>query len=275
MDFSVKSVVEQRYSVRTFDNRPVEKEVKDKILSYAAKLENPLGPHMNVKFIEKEASPDGEKLGTYGVIKGAGLFLGTTIANEEGALEALGYEFEQLVLYITSLGLGTCWLGGTFNKGAFAEAMQVKEQELFPIISPVGYPAGKRIYEKLFRKTLKADSRLPWEKIFFADGFHRPLSKEDAGEYEFPLEMLRQAPSAANKQPWRVVFDGKAFHFYEKHSISEAGPVDMQRIDVGIAICHFHLAAMEKNLCGRFEKAEPAELAVPADTTYVASWIME
>lgn len=278
MGFSVKDAVEQRYSVRTFDERPVEAEVKEKLLAYAAELKNPLGPSVNFKFIEKETSSKGEKLGTYGVIKGAKLYLGSTIANEEGAMEALGYDFEQLVLYATSLGLGTCWLGGTFNRGAFAEAMEIKENEIFPIISPIGYPAAKqRVTEKLFRRTLKADARLDWDSIFFKNDFDTPLTKEEAREYAYPLEMVRLAPSAVNKQPWRVVYDGKAFHFFEKHTLggSETSVVDMQRIDVGIAICHFHLAAVEKNLAGRFEKVKPSDLVVPANTSYVASWVME
>lgn len=274
--FLVEEAVNKRYSVRTFDKRAVEQKVREQLLKYAAKLKNPLGPQINVKFIETSASSDGEKLGTYGVIKGANLYLGVTVPDEEGALEALGYDFEQLVLYATSLGLGTCWLGGTYNKSEFAKAMQVKDNEIFTIISPVGYPAArKRIAETLFRGGLGADKRLPWEKLFFANDFETPLSKDAAGEYAFSLEMLRLAPSAVNKQPWRVVFDGKAFHFFEKSSLdAEAGAVDIQRIDIGIAICHFHLAAMERGLCGRFEKAVPVDVAILDNTTYVISWIL-
>lgn len=97
----------------------------------------------------------------------------------------------------------------------------------------------------------------------------------EAGDYQFPLEMLRLAPSAVNKQPWRVVNVGKEFHFFEKHSLGgENGSIDMQRIDVGIGICHFHLAAMERNLAGHFERTAP-EFQIPADMTYVVSWIAE
>lgn len=276
INFSVNETVNQRYSVRTYDPRPVEDTVKEQILSYASTLNNPLGPKANFQFIEKETSSNGEKLGTYGVIKGANLYMGVTIPNKEGALEALGYDFEQLVLYMTSLGLGTCWLGGTFNKGAFAEAMNVKEGDLFPIISPVGYPATKmRISESLFRRTLGADNRKSWETLFFNKDFNTPLSRDEAGDYQFLLEMVRLAPSAVNKQPWRVIFDGNAFHFFEKHTLggNEVAGVDIQRIDVGIALCHFHLAAMEKNLMGEFKKVELPDLKVPSDATYVTSFL--
>lgn len=276
--FSVSEAVNKRYSVRTYDSRPVKEDVKEKILEYANSLQNPLGPKIRFQFIEKETSPNGEKLGTYGVIKGAKLYLGATMPDVEFASEAMGYDYEHLVLYLTSLGLGTCWLGGTFNRSAFAEAMDIRENEIFPILSPVGYPATKKsVTEKVFRRFLKADNRKPWEEIFFADDFSKSLTKEMAGEYEFPLEMLRLAPSATNAQPWRVVFSDNAFHFIEQRTREsrEVSNVDMHRIDVGIGICHFHLAAMEKNLAGHFERKMPQSLTLPPFATYITSWVKE
>ena len=276
LEFSVEEVVKNRYSVRTYDKRPVEKEVKEKLLVYANELQNPLGPKIKIQFIEKELAPNGEKLGTYGVIKGAKSYLGVTVPQEEYAPEAVGYEFEQLVLYATSLGLGTCWLGGTFNRSAFVSAMDIAEGDIFPILSPLGYPAQKRsITEQMMRRSIKADRRLEWNELFFEGNFAKPLSAEAAGEYRFPLEMIRLAPSAANKQPWRVVVSGNAVHFFEKHTMRvEAGSVDMQRIDVGITVCHFHLALLEQKKTGHFERMVP-EFEIPKDTTYIVSWIMD
>lgn len=273
--FPVNETIQKRYSVRTYTTASVEDALKEKIMNYAAELQNPFGPKVQFRFIEKKTAENGEKLGTYGTIHGADLFIGSAIANDPCAAEAIGYEFEQLILYITSLGLGTCWLGGTFNRSAFAAAMELEDGMIFPAISPVGYPAEKkRIPEKLMRRTVKADERLPGTKLFFKTDFKTPLSKTEAGAYRYPLQMLRLAPSAVNKQPWRVVYDGKAFHFFEKHTLKEAGPMDMQRIDLGIALCHFHLAAQEWNLKGTFEKQE-LTFKIPKDMTYITSWIIE
>lgn len=266
-DFSVEEAVGRRYSVRSYDSRAVDEDTRIKLLSYAQSLQNPLGPPIRVQFIEKTTAANGEKLGTYGFIRGATLYLGVTVPRHPHAMEAVGYDFEQLVLYATSLGLGTCWLGGTFRRSAFARAMEIREEELFPILSPLGYPKTRpRSMEQLFRRALKADDRLPWEKLFFHRSFDTPLSREDAGAYAFPLDMLRRAPSAVNGQPWRVVADGSAFHFYQK-----AGG-DMQRIDMGIALCHFHLAAQERALPGRLERCAP-NISAPTDMSYLISWI--
>ena len=276
LDFSVEDIIRKRYSVRTFDKRQVEKEVKEGLLAYADSLQNPLGPKINIQFIEKEVAPNGEKLGTYGIIKGAKLYMGATVPKDEYALEALGYDFEQLVLYATSLGLGTCWLGGTFNRSAFVSAMEIRPGDIFPILSPLGYPAEKKsITEHMMRRSIKADRRLEWKELFFKDNFEKSLSAEEAGDYRFPLEMVRLAPSAVNKQPWRVVVADNEVHFFEKHSLSvEGGSVDMQRIDVGIAICHFHLALLEQKKMGHFERKTP-NFEIPKDMDYIVSWILE
>ena len=272
-DFSVEEAVAKRCSVRTYDPRPVEPETRQKLLDFAGTLRNPFGPGIRLQLIEKTPETRGEKLGTYGILKGAGLYLAVTAMQEEYAAEALGYEFEQVVLYAASLGLGTCWLGGTFNRSAFASKIELREKEVFPILSPLGYPAQKKCFsEEVFRRTLKADGRKPWEELFFQNGFEDPLTKEAAGEYQFPLEMLRQAPSAVNRQPWRVVAVKDGFHFFRKTSLGGGGSaMDMQRIDMGIGICHFHLAAQERNLTGRFEKNRPA-IRLPQDMAYVVSW---
>ncbi len=273
-DFSVEDVVKKRYSVRTFDKKPVEKELKEKLLAYADNLQNPLGPKIKIQYIDKELAPNGEKLGTYGIIKDANLYMGVTVPNEEYALEALGYEFEHLVLYATSLGLGTCWLGGTFNRSAFSSAMKIDANDIFPILSPLGYPAEKKsITEQIMRRTVKASGRFEWNKLFFKDNFEKTLSVEEAGDYVFPLEMLRLAPSAVNKQPWRVVMTDKEIHFFEERSV-ESGHIDMHRIDVGIAVCHFHLASLESGKAGHFERKVP-DFPVPTGMTYIASWIMD
>ena len=274
LNFNLKEAVADRYSMRTFSSKEVGDEVREKILKYAEGITNPFGPKIRIKFIEKETGAEGEKLGTYGIIKNAKLFIGVAVKNTDGAQEALGYEFEQLVLYMTSLGLGTCWIGGTFDRGSFAEAMKPEADEIFTIICPVGYGTGKkRFFEKIMRANLKADARLGWNKIFFKNDFNTPLKNTDCPDYEEALELVRLAPSAVNKQPWRIVFDGKAFHFYENHSMPASEVIDIQRVDMGIALCHFHLAAKEKNLSGHFEKTEPS-LKAPAGTDYVTSWVI-
>ncbi|MFA9464899.1 MAG: nitroreductase family protein [Velocimicrobium sp.] len=274
LEFPVEKIVKLRYSVRTYDTKPLEVDIMNKINAYMEALSNPFSIPVSFRLIETQGQMDGEKLGTYGVIKGANYYIGATVEKGELALEALGYSFEKLILYITFLGLGTCWLGGTFQRGKFASAMDVKENELFPAISPLGYPLGKkRLSESVARKLVKADKRLDWNKLFFRNDFSHPCTEVEAGEFAYPLKMLQLAPSAANKQPWRIVLDNGQYHFYKVKGNSDRLALDIQKVDIGIAACHFHLAALEKGLSGEFKKLAIPKIEMPEHVEYIFSFV--
>ena len=275
-DFPVEQTVKARYSVRTYQERPLSAEAKEQINACIASLSNPFSVEVRFRLLETETAAHSEKLGTYGMIKGAKDFIGAAVPGGAFALEALGYDFEKLILYAAHLGLGTCWLGGTFNRSKFAAAMHVTENELFPAVSPVGYPAPqKRLAESLARRMVKADQRKDWGTLFFKNNFTVPLEKGDAGEYLFPLEMLRLAPSASNKQPWRILLSENAIHFYEAKTpgYSDRAAFDIQRVDMGIAACHFHLAALEKGMPGTYKKLPEPKTEVPEHMHYLFSWV--
>jgi len=275
VDFPVEKTVMARSSVRTYENRGLSTNEKDQLNAYIDNLTNPFSIDVTFRLLEKAASADGEKLGTYGVIKGAENYIGASAADKELALEALGYSFENLILYATSLGLGTCWLGGTFNRSGFAAAMNLKVGDLFPCISPVGYPTGKkRALESVMRWVAKSGQRKEWKELFYKQEFTQPLTKLEAGDFAFPLEMVRLAPSAVNKQPWRIVQNKDTYHFYLAKTIkNDIEKIDLQRVDIGIAACHFHLAALEKGLPGKFQKLIDPEIQSPDQMQYIFSWI--
>ena len=277
LDFPIEEAVKARISVRTYEDQPLSSEAKEQINAYIGTLSNPFSVDVSFRLLESKAAVNGEKLGTYGVIKGAKDFIGATVPEGELALEALGYSFEKLILYTASLGLGTCWLGGTFKRSEFAKAMDVKDNELFPAISPIGYPFGKkRLVESLSRRIIKADLRKDWEALFFKNDFSQPLTQAEAGEFAFPLEMLRLAPSAANKQPWRIIKTDNAYHFYKTKALENSrASFDIQKVDIGIAACHFHLAALERNLPGKFEKLSAPDIRTPENQQYIFSWVIK
>ena len=84
------------------------------------------------------------------------------------------------------------------------------------------------------------------------------------------LEAVRLAPSAANKQPWRVVVEGNRAHFFEKRSIGESPLGDVQKVDMGIALAHFDLVAAERGLQTQFTQADPG-ISAPDDVEYIAT----
>ena len=87
--------------------------------------------------------------------------------------------------------------------------------------------------------------------------------------------MVRLAPSASNKQPWRILLKDGAFHFYEykEPGYSDRFPYDIQRVDMGIAAAHFDFSVKEKGIKGVFNTSSEPELELPAHMEYVFSWI--
>lgn len=178
-------------------------------------LTNTFNVDINVQYISKENGADDVKLGTYGTIKGAKDFLAITVKDEPFAMEAVGYQFENLILYATSMGLGTVWLAATFSRKDFENAMSISKDDLFPCITPIGYPSGKTsIREKITRASLGSKSRKAWNKLFYLENFEKNLSESDAEDYKNALEMFRLAPSSTNAQPWAVVKEENKFHFF-------------------------------------------------------------
>jgi len=280
----VVDIIRQRFSCRTYLERPISAEKRQELKAFIDNLQNgPFGsrPRFHLVAADKEDSRALKGLGTYGFIHGATGFIIGTLDEGEKNLEDYGYQMEEIILLATRLDLGTCWLGGSFTRSSFARKINVSDDKLIPAVTSIGEIADvEDARNGSLRRRINADQRLPWERLFFNQKFGTPLSQEESGEYAIPLEMLRIGPSASNKQPWRVIKDGNIWHFYlqrtkgyrEGNLTRFLGIADMQRLDMGIAMCHFELTARELGLSGRWFNAVLG-IAKPDDLTeYIVSW---
>lgn len=264
---SIVDQVKNRKAVRSYTSEPLSPEILDKLNTYIKKLSPPFDAELRVELVGTHMGDEPLKLGTYGVISGANYYLALITKKGEMAEMAGGYLFEQVLLYCTELGLGTCWLGATFKSKDFLRHIRLNENEELTMISPIGYKREKKtILESIMRATVRSDNRKPFESLFFKDSFDTSLSPENAGEYKLPLEMVRLAPSASNKQPWRILQEGKSYHFFHC-------PNYFSMNDIGIALCHFELTCKEFGLEGNFCSLD----SVPSTKTakYVISWLSE
>ena len=285
---SVIDLVKIRKSIRSYGSDKLKSEDKKEIIDFIKKDHKTVfGGKLRFEFIDASDLDPGDlkNLGTYGIITGAKYFIAGTIEknNEKRyCLVDFGYVFEKIILFITDLGLGTCWLGGTFNKKGFSEKILLKKDEVMPGISPVGIISKKRnLRGSIIRALAGSKNRRPWDKLFFNDNFLNPLKELDSGSYKEPLEMVRIAPSASNLQPWRIIKEKNknVFHFFIKKSkyyLRRSGYLNLQYIDMGISLCHFELAASELNLKGKWEVKEVIQeskkYGIPLDVDYIISW---
>lgn len=267
----VAELIRSRRSVRTFDATDISAEDMKKLTEFISCTENPYNIPVGFKILDGN-----NKDLKCPVVSGAKTYITAKAASVPHMEEAVGYSFEMLMLSAQSIGIGSVWIGGTMDRKAFERAAALADNEKMPCMAPFGYPAKKMsVKESLMRKAVKADARNPFEALFFDGEFENPLTKEKAGTLAAPLEAVRLAPSAVNKQPWRVVVNENKVHFYLKRTkgfISEAVG-DMQKIDMGIALCHFALAAKEDGLNIRFDVTDPG-IAYGDDIEYIASYII-
>ena len=313
------ALIQRRYSCRTYLERPISAEDKGRLHEFmASRTRGPLGSQARFGLIA--AAPDDRqalrRLGTYGFIKGATGFIVGAVGRGPKDLEDYGYLLEEVILAATGIGLGTCWLGGTFTRSTFVRRFGgVKRGETMPAVASTGY-IGDDGTERI-REREEGSRRFPPAELFFDGEWGVPLAAAgggtggsaaagdeagagryaDVGPFAAALEAVRMAPSATNKQPWRIVRMASpeggrsrrgpstaARHDWHFHMVRTKGYgkgsavftvlriADLQRVDLGIAMCHFELVARESGLDGSWVVADPGlELPGPG-IEYTATW---
>jgi len=275
---SVLDIIKKRQSRRNYLSVNLDNEIIKKI-EYILQ-DNAKGPYGNkasFSLIEKRFAKENHKvkLGTYGFISGARYFIIGLIKDSKHANEDYGYLLETIILRLTEMGLGTCWLGGTFKRSDYFEIFKFEKDIIIPSITPLGIIDNSRsVKDNIIRWGAKSDKRKSWSEIFFSESFDTPLSKEIASGYLEPLEMLRLAPSASNKQPWRIVRSSEAYNFYLKRNSGykrKNSRVDLQKVDMGIAMSHFELACKELKMEGEWQNMNP-DITSSDSCEYCISW---
>ena len=71
LNIDVKEAVKKRVSTRSFEEKALSKEDKNRLMDFYNSLTNPFDVNVRVQYISKDSGADGVKLGTYGTIKGA------------------------------------------------------------------------------------------------------------------------------------------------------------------------------------------------------------
>ncbi len=122
----ITDIIKQRSSWRTYSNQLLEDDTKMKIINILAckDFKSPFNDiagkcRFELIIVSEFAPEERKKLGTYGFIKGAQEFVVGAIEKSDYYKENCGYIMEAIILAATDLDLGTCWLGGTFNKSLF------------------------------------------------------------------------------------------------------------------------------------------------------------
>jgi len=265
--------IKHRRSVRTFSKDLFEKETEEilvELMEQHSLEKGPLGNGINLFEIEVAK---GRQLGTYGIIRNPQKYIAGVCDDNHDALIDFGYLFEKMILDLFIYHVGTCWMAGTFKRESF-EAHVEKGRQIMPAVSPIGYIEPKRVFETVMRKMVKADKRQPFEKLFFKENFQTPLIEVFANLHLAPLHAVRLAPSASNKQPWRILVKDDTYHLYLEGTpkYNDALGFKVQLIDMGIAMSHLEIACKAQDENRQWLKDDPCAELPNENYEYIISY---
>ncbi|HSQ88516.1 nitroreductase family protein [Romboutsia sp.] len=186
----------------------------------------------------------------------------------EDYLQNIGFAIEKVVLQLTTLGLGTCWLDCSLKREDIMEFIDLddietddvnlndfedscenentknnKEDDIENpyIIIAFGYAQEQ---EKLF-KAIKVDQDRKSIKH---------ISKKMDRKWIKVLNAVRVAPSIKNCQPWMFYYSKDGIHIYEEKQ--KKSLENMTHISMGIALRHFDMACEKYNISVTYNKID-------------------
>ena len=217
----------RRQSTRAFDMNGLSEDELKEITDYAAAIE-PLIPGKKVR--ADIVGPDDVK--AMMKWRAPHYFAIYSDGSDEGIMNA-SYVYEQVVIHLTSLGIGTCW----------ATSVSPKEKDeadgtKWSAVIAFGRPADGNGWRNPSDVKRKALSEI--------------CDKEDS-----KLEAARVAPSSMNNQPWYFRHAGNDIEvFCKKQGLLKKWMVSQNRVDMGIALGNLKVANLGMTFTSVANKTE-------------------
>ena len=206
--------VSVRRSQRTYLPQPLERAQLDQLGKALAECNRRAG--LGVRLV----CPAGSVFAGQGRLESArGCLLFAGPAEDPDLEEKCGYWGEELILTAASMGLGTCWVGGTYDRGACQARLE--PGETLVCAAALGIPEGSpapRALRPAGELALPADCAPAW----FGAG----------------IAAVQRAPSAMNRQGYRFQLQAGGT---VQARLTGGGAFAM--VDLGIAKRHFQLGA--------------------------------
>jgi nitroreductase len=168
----------------------------------------------------------------------------------------VGYMLQQMDLYFSASGLGSCWLGIPQPTKEVTDSSNLE----FVILMSFG-----KAKETLYRTDVAEFKRQSLSNMTDIEG---------ADEL---LEPVRLAPSAVNLQNWYFTGNKNEIHAYSAKSgfLRTIVGGSYYPVNMGIALCHLHLAAEHAGLKTKFVFDKSKVKSPPKNMEYVATLEIE
>lgn len=203
---TIKEAITKRKSTRSFDMNGLSKEELAEITEYVntipelvsgTKIKAEIIGSNDVKSIMKWRAPH---------------YFAIYAEDSDAGRMSVGYIYEQVVLYMTSLGIGSCW-------ATSLSPLEKHEDDGTKWIAVIAF--GKPLGESAFREN---------------EGKRKSIT-EITDKPDELIEVARLAPSSMNNQPWYFEHKGNDILVYcKKQGILKKWMISQNRIDIGIAL---------------------------------------
>lgn len=163
-------------------------------------------------------------MGSYGYILSPPHAIAPYLIGDRHPLVDLGYRVQQIVIRLTVLQIGTCYVGCLTREDTVRNRLGLPGGSRCGALVVFGYPAtsvGGKAVNALIRSIPGGDARLPADQISFIGSFATPGPPPSA--IAPIIEAARLSPSAVNAQPWRFLWDGDRLHLFVKRDNRKYG----------------------------------------------------
>ena len=225
---NLEKAINSRRSRRKYIPTPIEPQTVSKL----RELISEYNEEKNIRF--ELVLNDGKAFNgfrkSYGMFSGVNDYIGLIAdKNDSAAAERLGYYGELLMLHAVEMGLGACWVGGTFSRADMPFKLSDNETLVCAIV--IGNtPENDSLKEKLIRNLTHRKTKTA-EEMTVSD-----TAVPDW--FTLGMKCVEKAPSAIHRQP--VIFS------YNKGKVSASVSdilAEGMALDLGIAKLHFELGS--------------------------------
>ncbi len=239
----MKQAIQNRTSKRNYTVEKLTENTLNQIHAILTEINSASGLTFELVLDQPSAFSSFKK--SYGLFKNVKSFIVLKGLKTDSHLrEKVGYHGETLVLKLTELGLGTCWVGGTFD----SKDISISPNEELVCVITVGYIHDKPTFTETTLRKLIHRKVKPISERLTSDVTPIPEWVIEG------MEAVLLAPSAVNSQ--KPVFK------YENGILTASVPdtYRLDLVDLGIAKRHFDIAA-----CGHFDMGQHGRFVKDSD----------
>ncbi len=237
--------IEMRRSRRAYQSRPLSEDIKSVIKEMIEAVNE--SADLDFIFVD-DATP------AFRIFAGKFSMIVICGPDTQKAREDSGFYGESIMLQCVYHGLGTCWVGGTYNENKVYEMLDLPKDKRIYCVMTVGYPKEHfNTVEKTMYKATHKKNKSYQDMFEFCDD-------KLPEAYAYGMKLVELAPSAVNRRPVKFRYENGIFSAYVEEPYSD------RSIDFGIAKLHFLLGCRAKGMNGTwtyenvFEPIEPQRI---------------